>query len=208
RRRLRRARAHERHPRAHLRAPARAGGAAGARHGAPARPRRRRLMAAAPRVSVVLAVHDQARWLPATLDAVAAQTFADRELVVVDDGSTDDTPGVLARRAGDARVRVLSVPHGERARARNAALAEAAGDLVAFLDGDDLWEPTKLARQVAALDAAPEAALCYTIARYVDADDRPLPIRRPPAPVGGALFATLLRANRMILSSVVARRPV
>src|SRR5262249_50069876 len=61
---------------------------------------------------------------------------------------------------------------------------------------------------VAVLDADPAAALCYTIARYVDGDGRPLPIRRPPRPVAGDCFAALVRANRMILSSVVVRRAV
>jgi glycosyltransferase involved in cell wall biosynthesis len=157
-------------------------------------------------VSVVLATRDQAGWLPATLASVGAQTFKDWELVVVDDGSADDTGAVVARARADARVRYLRVPHVERARARNAGLAAAAGDLIAFLDGDDLWEPEKLARQVAALDAAPEAALCYTLARYVDEADRPLPVRRPPVAIGGRVFPALVAANLMILASVMVRR--
>jgi glycosyltransferase involved in cell wall biosynthesis len=105
-------------------------------------------------------------------------------------------------------VRYLPGPHRERAVARNRGIAVAAADLVAFLDGDDLWEPPKLERQLTALRDAPEAALCYTIARYVDAGGRPLPVRRPPAPLAGNIFPTLVRANRMILSSVVVRRTV
>jgi glycosyltransferase involved in cell wall biosynthesis len=157
----------------------------------------------------VLATRDQARWLPETLASVRAQTFDDWELVLVDDGSTDDTAAIAAAAASaDARVRVLSGPRRERAVARNRGLAEAAGELVAFLDGDDLWRPEKLARQVAALDADRDAALCYTIARYVDADGRALPIRRPPRPLAGHVFPALMRANPMILASVVARRSV
>ena len=79
------------------------------------------------------------------------------------------------------------------------------GDLVAFL-ADDRWLPEKLARQVAALAAAPDAGLCYTIARFVDADDRPLPLRQPPRAIEGNLFSALMRGNLIIIASVVARR--
>jgi glycosyltransferase involved in cell wall biosynthesis len=158
-----------------------------------------------PRVSIVLAVRNQARWLPATLASVRAQTFTDWELVVVDDGSSDAT-ATVARATDDARVRVVSTERRERAAARNRGLAETTAPLVAFLDGDDLWHPEKLARQMAPFDARADVALCYTIARYVDADDRPLDVRRPPHPVEGAVFPALLRANLMILSSVMIRR--
>ncbi len=164
-------------------------------------------LTAGPRVSVVLAVRNQARWLPETLASVRAQTFADWELLVVDDGSTDDTPRIATgAAAADLRIHHVPGPHRERAAARNRGIAAARGELVAFLDGDDLWQPDKLGRQVDALDAAPAAALCYTTARYVDADGRPLPIRRPPRPVAGDAFPALVRANRMILASVVVRR--
>jgi glycosyltransferase involved in cell wall biosynthesis len=163
-------------------------------------------MSAAPRVSVVLAVHDQARWLPETIASVRAQSFTDWELVVVDDGSTDDTPAIVARATADPRIRHLRGPHRERCVARNHGIAAATADLIAFLDGDDLWLPEKLARQVAALDAAPDVGLCYTIARYVDAEGRPLPIRRPPLPVAGMALPAIVRANPIILASVVARR--
>jgi glycosyltransferase involved in cell wall biosynthesis len=160
-----------------------------------------------PRVSIVLAAHDQAPWIGATIASVRAQTFGDWELVVVDDGSTDETAAVVAGAAtGDARIRVVTGPRRERAAARNRGIAATTGPLLAFLDGDDLWLPEKLAHQVSALDAAPAAALCYTIARYVDDHDRPLAVRRPPKPVAGAIFPALMRANLMILSSVVLRR--
>ena len=161
-----------------------------------------------PRVSIVLAVHNQARWLPETLASVRAQTMPDWELVLVDDGSTDATAEIAARATADSRIRHLTGSRRERAAARNRGIAATSADLIAFLDGDDLWHPEKLARQLERLAAAPDAALCYTVARYVDADDRPLPIRRPPVPVEGAVFPALVRANRMILSSVVVRRAV
>ena len=160
-----------------------------------------------PRVAIVLATRNQARWLPATIASVRAQTTTEWELVVVDDASTDDTSTVAsAAAAGDPRVRVVRVSRRERAAARNHGVRATSAPLVAFLDGDDLWGPEKLARQVERLAAAPAAGLCYTVARYVDAEDRPLAIRRPPVVVEGDVFPALTRANRMILSSVVVRR--
>ena len=160
-----------------------------------------------PEVSVVLATHDQARWLDEAIAGVRAQTLDDWELLLVDDGSTDDTPAIVARHAAaDARIRAFAGPRVERCRARNRGLAEARAPLVAFLDGDDAWAPAKLARQVAAMAAAPDAALCYTTTRVVDADGRPLPERKPKRPLGPDAFATLARGNVIILSSVMARR--
>ena len=160
-----------------------------------------------PEVSVVIAAHNQADFLGETIESVLAQTFRDWELVVVDDGSTDATPTVAARYAArDARVRCLSGPRQERAAARNRGLAATTGPLVAFLDADDLWRPEKLARQVAALRADPEAGLCYTVARFIDAGGRRLPIRKPPRPVAGDAFSTLVRGNLIIIASVLVRR--
>lgn len=162
-------------------------------------------MSAAPAVSVVLATYNQAPWLDGAIATVRAQSFSDWELLVADDGSTDDTAAVVGRHAADSRVRHLPGPHAERCVARNRALAEARGDLVAFLDTDDRWHPEKLARQVAVLQGAPDAGFCYTVARFVDAEDQPLPIRKPPDALAGNLFPVLVRGNLVILASVVAR---
>ncbi len=158
-----------------------------------------------PTVSVVLATRNQGRWLPETLASVRAQTFDDWELLVADDGSTDDTAAVVAA-IDDSRIHWLPGRTAERSAARNRALAAAKGRYVAFLDGDDCWHPDKLARQVAALDAAPDAALCYTIARYVDASGAPLSHRKPDVPPTGRVFPRLVRGNCIILASVMAPR--
>jgi glycosyltransferase involved in cell wall biosynthesis len=164
------------------------------------------ITAALAEVSIVVAAYNQAPLLAQAIDSVRAQTFADWELVVVDDGSTDDTPEVVARRADDPRIVYVRQARAERCVARNRGIAASTGRLVAFLDADDLWRPEKLARQVAALAAEPAAGLCYTIARFVDAAGRPLPIRKPARPLAGDAFACLMRGNVLILASVVVRR--
>jgi len=159
-----------------------------------------------PALSIVLATYNQVRWLPGAIATVRAQTMADWELLIADDGSTDETPAVVSQHAGDTRIRYLPGPHVERCATRNRALAAARADLVAFLDTDDRWHPEKLARQLGALASTPAAGFCYTVARFIDTADRPLPIRKPPVARAGNLFPALARGNPIILASVVARR--
>lgn len=103
-----------------------------------------------PQVSVVIPVYDVEAWLDACLDSVEAQTFGDFEAIVVNDGSTDGSEAVALRHAArDSRIRVVSTPNAGVARARERALAESRGRWIAFLDGDDLWEPDMLERLLA-----------------------------------------------------------
>ena len=113
-----------------------------------------------PVVSVVTPAYNAARYLPETVDSVLAQTCSDLELILVDDGSTDDTLTVARRLATrDGRVRVFATPNGGPAAARNTALSTARGEFIALLDSDDLISPQYLARQIAVLDANPDASI-------------------------------------------------
>lgn len=104
-----------------------------------------------PRVSVVIPLYNKAEPVVAALASVVGQSFADFELIVVDDGSTDSSASVAAA-AGDRRVRLVSQPNAGPGAARNRGLGEARGEYVAFLDADDEWEPRFLELAVAALD--------------------------------------------------------
>ncbi|MBI3566520.1 MAG: glycosyltransferase family 2 protein [Elusimicrobia bacterium] len=114
-----------------------------------------------PRVSVVIPAWNAAAFIEKTLATVAAQTYKDFEVVVVDDGSKDDTKALvdayLAKTA--LRGRCLKQENKKIAGARNAGIRAAEGEFVAFLDHDDLWFPTKLAETMAEFDAHPEADL-------------------------------------------------
>jgi glycosyltransferase involved in cell wall biosynthesis len=106
----------------------------------------------APLVSVIIATYNRANLIARAIESVLAQTLTDFELIIVDDGSTDETSDVVGRYA-DARVIYRRQEHGERSQARNAGIALSRGQYIAFLDSDDWFLPNKLADQVGALQA-------------------------------------------------------
>jgi glycosyltransferase involved in cell wall biosynthesis len=121
-------------------------------------------------VSVIIPTYNHAAFLPEALENVFAQTCSPLEIIVVDDGSTDETAEVL--RAYEGRIRVLSQANRGVAAARNAAAAVASGELLALLDADDAWLSTKLERQVARLDSEPEIGLVHCGVAEVDGRGR------------------------------------
>lgn len=121
-----------------------------------------------PLVSVVIPTWNRAHYLPSAIESALAQTFPDREIVVVDNGSTDDTQRVLERYAGHIRV-VVQEQRGV-AGARNRGIAEARGEWIAFLDSDDAWEPEALEHLVGEARAHPDAGLVTLRAQSMSAD--------------------------------------
>ena len=101
-------------------------------------------------VSVVMAAKNYARFLPAAVESVLAQTFTDWELLIIDDGSTDDTPDAVRPFLADRRVRYVRSDRLGQSRAKNLGIRLSRGEFVAFLDADDAWLPTKLEKQLAA----------------------------------------------------------
>jgi glycosyltransferase involved in cell wall biosynthesis len=136
------------------------------------------------RVSVVVPVRDGARYLGDALRSVAAQSFAAYELIVVDDGSSDDS-GAIAERLG---ARVERQPPGGQADARNRGVELSSGELVAFLDADDLWPPGALESRVSAMRAEPAADLVFGQVRQFG----PVAGDAWGAPRPGLLFGTML----------------
>lgn len=117
----------------------------------------------APRVSVVIPMYQAGPWIAETLASVAAQTHPIHECIVVDDGSTDDGPGVVAAFAEESGlvVHLVSQANAGVSAARNAGLERATGDLVALLDADDLWHPEKVERQLDLMSRT-GAVVCLT----------------------------------------------
>jgi CDP-glycerol glycerophosphotransferase len=130
-------------------------------------------------VSVIVPVFQVEPYLEACLRSIAGQTLRDLEIVVVDDGSTDGSLAVAERFAeGDARVRILRQPNRGLGNARNAGLAAAGGDLVAFVDSDDLLLPDSLARLRATLDRTGSDFATGMVHRFDEHGARPAPFLR------------------------------
>jgi glycosyltransferase involved in cell wall biosynthesis len=119
----------------------------------------------APLVSVILPTHNRAKTLRRAIDSVLMQTYRELELVIIDDGSTDETSSLLASY-DDPRIKLLTPGRlGSAAKARNHGLKHARGEFVAFQDSDDVWLVEKLARQVAFAQEHPQTAM--TVCGYI-----------------------------------------
>ena len=156
------------------------------------------------RVTVVTAAFNAADYIEATIESVLAQTYADFEYIVVDDGSTDATPEIIARYG--ARVSSIRQSNAGEGAARNRAFEVAAGDYVAIVDADDVWAPEKLSRQVAAMDADPRAGLCYTNGRMLSGDGTVLKSMMVPRHRPLTCLTALTGHNPIVTSSVMYRR--
>lgn len=122
-------------------------------------------------VSIVVPAYNVARWLPATIESVLAQTYGDWELIIVDDGSCDGTSAIAeAYVCRDRRVRLIRKSNGGLSSARNAGMSVASGEYIAFLDADDIWLPRKLEQQVKCLASYDNYGACYTWTEIIDQD--------------------------------------
>lgn len=120
------------------------------------------------KVSVIIPTYNCAQYICQAVDSVLAQTYHDFELVVVDDGSTDDTKELLMRY--DKHLTYIYQENKGMTAARNTGIKNSSGEYIAFLDSDDIWLPNKLERQVKLLDESPEVGLVYCWHYYIDAE--------------------------------------
>lgn len=165
-----------------------------------------------PSVSVIIPVFNGAPFIERTILSVERQTHGNIDIIVVDDGSTDSTPAILDRlRARNADLRVITIPNGGVANARNVGTQASGADYVAYLDADDLWHPTKITKQVAALEshAGDDSwAACYTLFRTINSEDYVLG-SGAAATANGAMFPSHLVDNHVGNgSSLLVRRTV
>jgi glycosyltransferase involved in cell wall biosynthesis len=177
-----------------------------------------------PEVSVVLIFFDDERFLPEAIEGVFAQTFTDWELILADDGSTDASTAIARRCADEHPDRVTYVDHPAHENrgppaTRNLGVRASRGRYVAVLDSDDVWEPHKLAEQVAVLDAHPDVGLVIGASRYwwswageaASRADRVMPIgvepdRAHPPPTLALALYPLGRGTAPCPSSWLLRR--
>ena len=161
-----------------------------------------RLMA--PIVSVVMPTFNRLEYIRSAVASVCAQTFEDWELIVIDDGSADETRRFL-RSPTDPRMSIVLHDHtGIPAVLRNLGIARARGRYVAFLDSDDCWAPEKLRRQLALMESAPRRRWSYTAVRRIDSDGQEIHSRSVPwVPYSGWILEQVLRVDAQIATPTV-----
>ena len=146
-----------------------------------------------PTISVVIPAWNRAATIGRCLRSVQQQTLQPHEIIVVDDGSTDETIAI-ARAAGDSRLRVIELQRGGAQRARNEGIRAATGEWIAFLDSDDEWRPDKLALQVEALRSAgfDPFTVVHGNALRIDSSSGAETINATPGVDGADVYATML----------------
>lgn len=160
------------------------------------------------RVSVCIGAYNRKDTIRECVESVLAQTWPDREIVVVDDASTDGTREILQSYGDAIRLILRDENSGICPITRNQAAAAARGGYVAFLDSDDVWHPEKLAKQVAFLDAHPDVPLCHTLCNVIDAQSLVVGVRHGlgVVPETGRIFERLLDHCWITISTVMVRK--
>jgi len=160
------------------------------------------------KVSVVMPAYNAEAYIEAAIRSALRQTWTDFELIVVDDCSQDATADIARRMAGeDGRIILLQNARNSGVSAcRNAGVAKARGEWIAFLDSDDLWREDKLEKQLALLDRHPDAVLSYTASAFMDEDGRRYTYTMEAEEETD--YETLLRRNLLSCSSVMVKREV
>ena len=148
-------------------------------------------------ISVIIPTYNYARFIRAAIDSALCQTYPPEEVIVVDDGSTDETPAILAAY-GD-RIRVYRRNNGGVAAARNTGIAVARGDYLAFLDSDDIWEPRKLELQIARFEADSAVGLVHCGSETFDDEGRTLQVSLHG--MEGWVAHAMLRLDREVITA-------
>lgn len=156
-----------------------------------------------PKVSVIIPTYNRGSLIARAINSVLSQTFKDFEIIVIDDGSTDNTQEVLESFEGE--IRYVYQQNGGIAKARNRGIELAQGNYIAFLDSDDYWAPEKLALQVRVLDFNPKVGIVYSRMPIVNEAGHVLGMK--PNGVSGRNFHELLRVwGDLPTSSVMTRK--
>lgn len=159
-------------------------------------------------VSIVMPAYNAANTIRSSIESIKAQTVKDWELIVIDDGSKDETAVILAElAAGDERIHFLQNEKNSGASyTRNRAVSLAKGEWIAFLDSDDLWREDKLEKQLVLAEKNPDMVICYTASSFINDDGQPFGYVMQA--VEKIDYKTLLRKNLLSCSSVMIRSSV
>lgn len=156
-------------------------------------------------VSVITPTYNRARFLPDAVSGVLAQSFHDLELIIVDDGSEDDTRSRIDPFLSDERVRYFYQQNQGQSHARNYALRQATGNFIAFLDSDDLWCADKLERQLASFEAHPWVDIVHGDESIIDEDGAVTSFKNMKR-YSGHISRYLLADNSVSIATALVRR--
>jgi len=156
-----------------------------------------------PKVSVIIPAYNRCQMLKQAVDSVLSQDFTDFELIVSDDGSADNTQEML--RSYGNRIIVIRQENKGVSAARNRGIVSASGDLIAFLDSDDLWLPKKLSEQIEFFNANPDALICQTEEIWIRNGVRVNP-KKKHRKLSGMIFEASLLLCLVSPSAVMMRR--
>lgn len=157
-------------------------------------------------INVIIPTFNRAEHLRDAIQSVVSQTYSEFELIVVDDGSTDNTEKIV-RSFNDERIHYIKQDNRGVSAARNTGIAKARGELIAFLDSDDRWEPGKLKTQKAFFDSNPDAHICQTEETWIRNGVRVNPKKKHAKP-SGWIFKECLPLCCVSPSAVMMRRKV
>lgn len=160
-----------------------------------------------PRITVAMSVYNNAPYLAHAIESIVAQTFTDFEFLIVDDGSTDDSAGIIERFArDDSRIRLIRQPNAGLIVSLNRIIDEARAPLIARMDGDDIALPERFARQVAFLDAHPDIGVLGTGCTCIDDNGKPTTYKFDNVTSPEDVLADLKNGPPLCHPSVVMRR--
>lgn len=161
-----------------------------------------------PKVSIVITCYNYAHFLDNCINSVLNQTFKSHEIILVDDGSTDNTNEIVQPYIDNYGVKYIRQINQGQANAKNRGIFCSSGDLIAFLDADDIWESNKLEKQVP-LFSNPEVGVVYSRCKHIDSEGRQLPIKisdKYLEPCRGEVSKFLIYDNFIPFSSAIVKR--
>ena len=155
-------------------------------------------------VSVVTATYNMARYLGETLDSILCQDYSDLEILVVDDGSTDETQEILQNYESEPRVKIIHQSNSGQTIAKNRGIRESTGEFIAFCDADDCWRSDKLSCQIPRFSDSEGIGVVFSDVSYMDENGEPKNIK-PMSKKGGRITAALLVDNFIPFPTAVVR---
>jgi glycosyltransferase involved in cell wall biosynthesis len=161
-----------------------------------------------PKVSIILPTYNCAKYLPESIPSALSQTFRDFELLIIDDGSTDNTKNVIDENYKDPRIRYIRQEHAGLAAARNNGLDHSTGEYIAFLDADDLFLKSKIEKQLLVFEKSKSAGVVYTGEKYFLEDDKDILFDSPHPKFSGDVLVFLKRSNFMPVTTIMIKREI